>query len=78
MLYLKHEYTFDFSNFLIIGFCNLWFDIVLTSLPEDYSYKNLSRPFLYPSIFGFLAILNVLSCNTLSESVLLGKSIKSP
>ena len=31
----------------------------------------------YPSLFGFLAILNALSPNNLSDTVLLGKSLKS-
>ena len=46
-LSLKDEYTFRFSNFLIIGSCNSspnsWFHIIsfLTPLPEDFLLKNL-------------------------------------
>ena len=34
-------------------------------------------PLWYPSYFGFLAMLNALSCNVLSEAVLQVKSLKS-
>ena len=37
-----------------------------------------ARPYWFPSQFGFLAILNTSPYNTLSEAVLLGKSLKSP
>ena len=35
-------------------------------------------PLWYPSYFGFLAILNALYLKTLSEDVLLAKTLKSP
>ena len=41
-------------------------------------YKPLKQVHIYPSYFGFLAILNALLCNTLSATVLLVKSLKSP
>ena len=44
-------------------------------------YKTIKQVFVdihHTSYFGFLAILNNLSCNTLSAAVPLVKSLKSP
>ena len=47
------------------------------SLPKNLTIE--ARPLGYPlCLFGFLAILNALSRNTLSEAVLLDKSLKYP
>ena len=63
---------------------NSWFGItsLLTPLTGEFLSKSLktietSRR-CYRSYFGFLAILNVLSSNTLAEPVRLGKSSKPP
>ena len=86
----KRWVCFCFLNFLIISLCNsspyCWFVIislkVLILQPDDVLSKNLwtieSRSLWYPSYFRFLAILNTLSSDTLSEPVLLGRSFKSP
>ena len=59
----------------------------VTALPElltpehlfsKYFYSIEGIPLWYLLYFGFLATLNALSRNTLSESALLGKSWKSP
>ena len=87
MLSVKDEYTFRVFNFLMIAFCNssanYFVDIILFSTtPPAFLSKNLSTtegsPHCHPSYFGFSAILNALSCNILSEAVLLVKSLKSP
>ena len=84
MLSLKEEYTLSFSNFLIIHLCvssaNFWFDIISLSIAplEDLLSENVWRiepsPSCYSSYFRFIAMLNAVSCNTLPEAVLLGKS----
>ena len=84
MLSLKEEYTLSFSNFLIIRLCvssaNFCFDIISLSIAplEDLLSENVwgieTSPSSYSSYFRFIAMLNVVSCNTLSEAVLLGKS----
>ena len=62
-------------------------DGILTPLPCDFLSKNLeasfyqtieASPLWYSSYLGFFAILNALSLKTLSENVLLAKSLKSP
>ena len=73
MLSINGDYNFHFSNFLLIGLCNsfanFWFEIfsILTAPPEADLSPDLSD----------LSIINALSHNTLSEAVLLGKSLKS-
>ena len=62
--------------------CNsLCFTSILTPLPFDFLSKNLltieASPLWYPSYLGCLAILNALSLNILSETVLIFKSLKS-
>ena len=72
----------------MIGLCNYSADSLLYIISfliaptEPFLSKNLltietSRHW-YPSYYGFLAILNALSGNTLSAFVLLFKSSKSP
>ena len=86
---IKDECNFNFSNVIIIDLWSfsansLFFMIsLLTTLPPTvFLSKNVwaieARPLWYPWCFGFLAILNALSCNPLSEAYLLGKSLKSP
>ena len=87
-MHLKEKYTFHFSNFLLTGLCNssanCWFGInsLLIAPPEDFLPKYLwtvyASPHWYPLFFGFFAILDVLSRNSLPEAVLLGKSLNSP
>ena len=52
---------------------------ILTPLPVDFLSKNLKTiegsPLWYPSYLGFLAIWNALSLKSLSEAVLLAKSL---
>ena len=72
------------------SFPNYWFpELKLEFIPVpvrvvDFLPKNLktieARPLWYPSFIGVLAILNGLSCNTLSEAVPRnkGKSLKFP
>ena len=84
---IKVECIFLFLNFLIIGLRNFsadcWPDILsfLIPLPAVFFYQKCidhsSKPTLI-SYFGFLAILNALSRNILSEAVLLVKSLQSP
>ena len=82
--FLKDEYTFHFSNFPIIGWChssdNCLFGIVLflAHLPREFFLKKLKTIEVCLSYFGFLAILNALSGNTLLEAVFLKNSLKSP
>ena len=88
ILSLWDECTFRFRNFIGPNFCyssaNTWSVIIslLTAPAKDSLSKLLliieARPLWYPSYFGFLAMLNTLSRNNLTEAVLLGKSFKSP
>ena len=86
ILSVKGECTFLLLNFLMIGNCsvNSLLEIVLFLIvpPEFLLSKKLwnieASPRRYQSYFGFLAILNVLSRNTLSAAVLLFKSLRSP
>ena len=59
--------------------CSLDSNSMLIPLPADYFLKNLytieASPLWYLSYLGFLAILNALSLKTLSEAVLLAKSL---
>ena len=69
----------------VIGLCDsianslLDSNSILTQLPADYLLKNLytteASPLWYLSYLGVLAILNALSLKTLSEAVLLVKSL---
>ena len=83
ILLIKDEYSFRFSIFLIIGLCNSWFDIFsfLTEPPEVLCrkiFKPLKQAHVdIHRILDFLAILNALSRNTLSEAVPPGKPLKS-
>ena len=82
MLSLKEEYILRLWSFLII-----WFNIISLSIappevfePANFLPKDLqtneASPHLYPSYFGFLAILTALSRETLLETLLLNKSLK--
>ena len=91
ILSLDELYTFRFLNFLITGLCNSFtncsFCLIsfliadLKPQPLTFYQKDLwtikARPLSCPSNFGILALSNALSCNVLSESVILVKSLKS-
>ena len=75
-VYLKF---FKFSHNCLWNFsANCWFDIISLFIATPYQkiYKQTMQasPSWYPPYFWFLAVLNALSHNTLSETVLLGKS----
>ena len=62
---------------VIIGLCSFSANSLFSELLPGPLF--VSKVFLSKNLscFGFLAIVNTLSCNTLSEAVLLDKSIKS-
>ena len=88
---IEGDCTFLLWNFLINGLCNSFTSslleivsslIPLLGNPNIFYQKKLwtleaSRRWYPPSYFVFLAILNILSCNSLSEAVLLDKNLKS-
>ena len=76
----------SFLKFSYIGFwnssANCWSNVLslsisllAASLSKDL-YTIEARPLWYQSYFGFLAILNALSRNILSEAIPLVKSLK--
>ena len=81
---------FYFPNFLIIGLCNslpnssFCINSFLTTPPEVFffiekkSWTIKASECWYLSCYGFLAMLNASSHNTLSAAALLFKSLKSP
>ena len=85
---IKSECIFVFLNFLIIGLCNSsansLFEIFSFYIADLFRVARGSKVLQtkeailrwYASHFGFLVILNGLSCKTLSAAVLLFKSLK--
>ena len=93
ILYMRGECTFCFSNFLTVGLCNSFANSsFLETLPGlilvfllvievfyQKNYKQLKQVHVdIHHISIFFATLNILSSNTLSAAVFLGKSLKSP
>ena len=84
ILSIKGEYTFRFSNSLIIGLSNYLADSLYCITCFQQNHLNFfikeatikARPRWYPTYIGFLVILNALSRNTLSAAVLLFKYLK--
>ena len=77
----------EFPNCLCKSSADCWFNIISLSIaqpevfePANFLLKDLqtieASPHLYPSYFGFLAILTALSRETLLETLLLNKSLK--
>ena len=88
ILSIKVEFSFLFSNFLVIGLCNSSVNSLLSIISFLIAPPAVFLQKIYNTlkqvcvdlhhISDFLAILNALSCNILSEAVLLVTSLKSP